>query len=685
MPVYIQQYERYLPTAFDESMTLLEKVNKVIHVLYEIGELSNELVDKWNELSEWILGEGLQDAVNKKIDEMRAQGLLDEIIAGLSKYYLKPVDSNVLLGVNAGDGVKGGSRHNLIAIGKDALSSATETTKNCTAIGTGALQNNKSGYYNEAIGFFAMRDTDGDGKGGRGGSRNVAIGSQALCFFKGEEGWANIAIGRNSLQTGEETMHSVSVGVGSMCGFAPLDLDDKTITNSTPLAGDFCTAIGNDVMPLTVGDYNVGMGYQAGRALKNGFRNTMIGFQSGYRLEENISYWGNKWLLGSLQGNYITENNLIKMDAPNDQFKVGDRLACDFISVQPPLHYVINVVKTDSQHIYFDIPDQAPASGVIKLSRFVGSGQYIWRDKSVSIATNTDDISVGNYVLMKLGAHEQNYYEVTDVQDGMFWVKTNIVAPNNGESGIAVILGVDTSVKMDANTDNTLLGVKSGWNMTKGNFNTGVGGVSLGNNLGNNNTALGYNSLAENTVGSRNTAVGYGAGRFKAGGEPQTDFNNTTAIGYNARVSGSNQLQLGDGSTIPYAYQSLQLRSDARDKADIRDTILGLDFINSIRPVDYRLDLREDYIIVGENDEIQYLPKDGSKKRVRFHHGVLAQEVQEAAEKLGVEFGGLQHHAVNGGEDIFSVGYEEFISPLIKSIQELTQRVKTLEEKLQGN
>jgi len=32
----------------------------------------------------------------------------------------------------------------------------------------------------------------------------------------------------------------------------------------------------------------------------------------------------------------------------------------------------------------------------------------------------------------------------------------------------------------------------------------------------------------------------------------------------------------------------VQNRSDANDKADVRPTVLGLDFINSLRPVDFK-------------------------------------------------------------------------------------------------
>jgi hypothetical protein len=140
-------------------------------------------------------------------------------------------------------------------------------------------------------------------------------------------------------------------------------------------------------------------------------------------------------------------------------------------------------------------------------------------------------------------------------------------------------------------------------------------------------------------------------------------------------------------------YGTVQNRSDSRDKADIRDTVLGLDFIVALRPVDFRWDFRSDYhktvveVVNGEEvaRDVTY-GRDGTKKRSRYHHGLIAQEVAEVIADTGIDFGGYQDHARSGGSDVLSLGYDEFIGPLIKSIQELkamndalTLRVAALE------
>ena len=79
-PVTFHKYERYLPTAFDESLSILEKINKMIHYLNEIGELTNEMIEKWNAVYDWVLNEGLEAEVSLKLDAWLADGTLGEIV-----------------------------------------------------------------------------------------------------------------------------------------------------------------------------------------------------------------------------------------------------------------------------------------------------------------------------------------------------------------------------------------------------------------------------------------------------------------------------------------------------------------------------------------------------------------------------------------------------------------------------
>lgn len=232
--------------------------------------------------------------------------------------------------------------------------------------------------------------------------------------------------------------------------------------------------------------------------------------------------------------------------------------------------------------------------------------------------------------------------------------------------------------------------------LTTGSFNTTVG-VNAGQSItgGNWHTLVGYDAGSSVTTGTANTFVGYQAGNGVSTGTTNSalgdsayltgNYSNSTCLGYDSAVTGSNQVQLGNSGTTTYAYGAVQNRSDERDKADIQTTNLGLNFIMQLQPRMFRWDMREDYrppkpaddaskeewAAYDEACKLENLTHDGTHKRNRFHQGVIAQEVKAVMDSMGVDFGGYQDHKINGGQDLLSIGYEELIPPLIKAIQEL--------------
>jgi hypothetical protein len=79
-PLQVQQFQRYLPTAFDEGMTLLEKVNKVIIYLNQIGKITNDVLDQWNQVMDWVMADGLDASVDAKLEAMMADGAFTSLI-----------------------------------------------------------------------------------------------------------------------------------------------------------------------------------------------------------------------------------------------------------------------------------------------------------------------------------------------------------------------------------------------------------------------------------------------------------------------------------------------------------------------------------------------------------------------------------------------------------------------------
>ena len=281
---------------------------------------------------------------------------------------------------------------------------------------------------------------------------------------------------------------------------------------------------------------------------------------------------------------------------------------------------------------------------------------------------------------------------VTADKDATF----NGIKVGKGAGNIVTNTVVGNYVALNSNTSgsyNSALGYNSLSNNLDGSYNSAFGSNSLAyNTSGGDNVAIGINALLNNSIGSYNTAVGGVAGTSI------TTESNVTCLGYNAQVTASNQVQLGNSATTTYVYGTVQNRSDIRDKAEVRNTVLGLDFINELRPVDYKWDIREDYkneiptqgelsdedfkILMDEwleSVKLDNLTHDGTNTRTRYHHGLIAQEVQDVIEASGVDFGGFQDHSVNGGQDVLSIGYTELIAPMIKAIQELTARINVLE------
>jgi hypothetical protein len=112
--------------------------------------------------------------------------------------------------------------------------------------------------------------------------------------------------------------------------------------------------------------------------------------------------------------------------------------------------------------------------------------------------------------------------------------------------------------------------------------------------------------------------------------------------------------------------------SDQRLKTEISPSPLGLDFINNLNPVKYKFIEGGTEIIEGD---IVSIPG------TRTHYGLIAQEVKEALDKSGVgDFAGWVQMDMSQEDSMQGLRYDQFVAPLIKAVQELTARVKALEE-----
>ena len=125
--------------------------------------------------------------------------------------------------------------------------------------------------------------------------------------------------------------------------------------------------------------------------------------------------------------------------------------------------------------------------------------------------------------------------------------------------------------------------------------------------------------------------------------------------------------------------------SDEREKKDIINADLGLDFINKLRPVSYKWKVGQNEVVsefdgMDEDGKEKYKTVIKPREGKRTHYGLIAQEVEALLD--GKDFGGFIH---DENTDTKGLRYDQFIAPLIKAIQELKAENDTLKEILQRN
>ena len=450
------------------------------------------------------------------------------------------------------------------------------------------------------------------------------------------------------------------------------------------------TALGARTLAhLTTGVNCTAVGSRAAQSITTAHNQTAIGFQALYRSNGD----GNS-AVGSIAGEWLTTGTFNSLYG----CAAGKKLTTGSYNV---------AVGADS------LGEQQTGSYNTAVGyRASGNGGNKEKSYSTTVGSFAGDLSSGDrctYIGYRAGCGNGVSLGEDNVALGMFALRNVTSGQQN------TVLGTGAASNLRTHNANVIVGFEAGDTATSsynvivghgaGRAMTGGGAVIVGHSAaplatGENNVAVGNGVAPLLTSGTKNVFLGANAGRFHLDGTKVETDSNVVFLGYDARSTGENQVQLGNSAQTTYVFGAVQDRSDARDKADVRDTILGSDFILSLRPVDFRWDMRDDYIETVEREsevhdeegnlvpqvelEVIRHEKDGSRKRTRYHHGFIAQEVRETMSKLGVDFGGFQDHKVNGGSDVLSLGYEELIAPMVKTIQELNARIKTLEEKELG-
>ena len=261
-------------------------------------------------------------------------------------------------------------------------------------------------------------------------------------------------------------------------------------------------------------------------------------------------------------------------------------------------------------------------------------------------------------------------------------------------------LGSNALLANTSGSENVAVGFDSLKTQTTANFNTAVGNSAGKVITSSSNTAIGHQALLTATTGT-NTAVGKNAGfSLVTGGgvtavgkeclRSVTGDNNTAIgneagynlttgtnniiIGHNAQAasaSSSSSVTFGDAAinTIRCQTTTISGLSDARDKKNIEPLEIGLDFINTLKPVTFDWNMRP--TIDKDGNEVP-----GAKIDVP-DAGFIAQDLVTAED--AVDFAEYLKLTLRENPEKLEATPGRLIPILVKAIQDLSAKVAALE------
>jgi len=307
-------------------------------------------------------------------------------------------------------------------------------------------------------------------------------------------------------------------------------------------------------------------------------------------------------------------------------------------------------------------------------------------DAAANITTGDENTAIGKGALLTAQTSSYN----TAIGKDAFGSLTT------GEYQIAV--GRSAGYAVTDGEYNTAVGYYALVTCTGGDENTAVGANALQATTGDDNVAVGRFAGANLTSGSRNVIIGRNAATQ---GESSATNNNCIYIGEGASgnngasneiVIGQDRIGLGGntfafGKTSNVVYNvftndnSWTRSSDLHKKTNIKNTDIGLSFINELQPVTFNWRPNNEF-----PKHYRYYSETENNMNTEVNlYGMIAQDVEKALEKVGHKnFGGWKEED-DGSQ---SLSQEMFIYPLINAVKELSEKCDSLQKEineLKGN
>ncbi len=513
-----------------------------------------------------------------------------------------------------------------------------------------------------------------------GGGNNTFVGS--MTGYLTTTGYDNTFIGEaagNLNNTGYNNTYT-----GRRAGYS----------NSTGYSN---AAFGHSAMySNTSGRYNAALGFNALYSNKDGYGNSAVGYKTLY--SNTIGYYNSAFGYAAQFSNQSGNNNsafgyyALYSDTGgfnNSAFGYKALYSNNYAPGTPPFYLNKGGIENcafGAMALYSNTSgSQNVAMGESSLYSNTTGGSNI-AIGSTSLYNNT----TGDYN-MAIGSNalHGNTSGIYNIATGTLALFNNTTGKYNAAYG---------SFSMDSNTT--------------GGYNVAIGYNSLRDNeTGNYNTASGVYALTGNETGAGNTGSGYGAGfstnassycsYFGYYADNYGDYVNGTAIGYNSRITASNQVRIGNAAVTSIGgYAGWSNISDERVKKDVKENVPGLEFINRLKPVTYHLNMSNLSKMLGEDRPASETGKSGGdntasenqrnalsqtamkEKGNIIYTGFIAQDVEKVAKSLNYDFSGVD--APKNDKDLYGLRYAEFVVPLVKAVQELSKSNDAKDEKIEA-
>ena len=473
-----------------------------------------------------------------------------------------------------------------------------------TAIGQYGFRFGNTGRSNLAIGYFVMS------RNSVSGSHNIGFGIR--CVHNVTTGSSNIGFGNAS---GRASTGANNIGMGLFT------LESNSTGNSN-------IALGSGALQFSrTGNSNIAFGTGASKKNTEGNNNISLGriANSGTVASNNIGF-GNAANFENVTG----ENNIA----------IGNN--------------AINRNNSGSNNVAFGI------------------------FANVYMKTGARAIAFGNSALNWNGTGEDNiffgrasgFYSYTGTQN--IALGRNALRFADGTNNIAI---GQSALQQTDGDGHIAIGFASLFQLSDTEASKDIGNVAIGFEalrkleFGSYNTALGYHALYETANFARSTANYNSALGDFAYVSANNAYENSMALGYNARITKSNQIVFGNGSVTEIGGQvDWTILSDRRLKDNVQENIPGINFIEKLTPVSYRLKNNADTINLDSNAPL--------------YSGFIAQEVERVTNLIGYDFNGIT--IPKNQNERYGLKYRSFTVPLVKTIQEQQKMIEKQEELIEA-